>query len=238
MTSSSHECRFNKFGHCKFKEKCRNIHFYEVCHETECDISKCNKRHPRACRFFHENRCKFSESCSFSHNISQYDEGIHEDKLDMKSLLETLKDTIKVQSTEIAALKSRIDALEQENGFIKKELVNVNVDMKAITEKVISDTITAVMEKLHSHQDQLEIKSNLQFDALNQQLSSLVSLINLQTQSKPSTSNALKPQMYQREDDSLKHYPNSCDKSYTSKSAVQDHQMMNHNKKNPKFKDR
>ena len=61
-------CRYHKFGHCKFSEKCRLMHINEICGNHECNIKLCNLRHPRVCNFFRDyNRCKFGQWCSFKH---------------------------------------------------------------------------------------------------------------------------------------------------------------------------
>ena len=54
-------CRYAKFGFCKHGEKCRNIHFQEICEKESCDnILNCHKRHPAMCKYFTEyGRCKF-----------------------------------------------------------------------------------------------------------------------------------------------------------------------------------
>ena len=61
-------CRYHKFGHCKFSEKCRMMHIDEICGNCECDIKICNLRHPRICNYFRDyRRCKFGQWCSFRH---------------------------------------------------------------------------------------------------------------------------------------------------------------------------
>ena len=60
-------CLFNKFGYCKFGEKCRKYHINEICSEKTCDISSCNQRHPKVCNYFRNyGRCKFSP-CAYKH---------------------------------------------------------------------------------------------------------------------------------------------------------------------------
>ena len=61
-------CNYNKLGHCKYGETCRNQHVNEICEKTLCDVQTCNLRHPRVCRWFRDfQRCKFIEYCSYSH---------------------------------------------------------------------------------------------------------------------------------------------------------------------------
>ena len=64
-----HVCRYWKFGHCNFLEKCRLMHVDEVCQNHECEVKNCNLRHPRICKYFRDyRRCKFGEYCSFRHD--------------------------------------------------------------------------------------------------------------------------------------------------------------------------
>ena len=67
--ATEHVCRFNKFGYCRYRDTCRNLHVNETCENTSCDISRCNQRHPRECRYYREfSRCKF-DPCKFKHII-------------------------------------------------------------------------------------------------------------------------------------------------------------------------
>ena len=60
-------CGWNKFGYCKFAEKCTKIHIGEVCDKSVCDIKKCKLRHPKICQVFRDyKRCKF-DPCAFKH---------------------------------------------------------------------------------------------------------------------------------------------------------------------------
>ena len=64
-------CRYNKLGHCKFKETCRLLHINKICEDSQCEISMCQLRHPIKCKFYTQyQRCKFSEYCSFSHKTN------------------------------------------------------------------------------------------------------------------------------------------------------------------------
>ena len=60
-------CKFNKFGYCRYKDVCRNLHVNESCENVSCDISSCSQRHPRECRYYREyKRCKFTP-CKYTH---------------------------------------------------------------------------------------------------------------------------------------------------------------------------
>ena len=67
-------CYFNKFGFCKFLQKCRFRHVDKLCEEENCEIKSCSSRHPKACRYFSEFKmCKFGEYCRFAHKVSADD---------------------------------------------------------------------------------------------------------------------------------------------------------------------
>ena len=60
-------CPHNKFGYCKHKQMCRNLHVDVICGNSACDISICLSRHPKACRYYRDyGRCKFNP-CAFLH---------------------------------------------------------------------------------------------------------------------------------------------------------------------------
>ena len=64
-------CLFNKFGYCKYLDTCRKRHTKEVCENSNCEVNKCGKRHPKPCRFYLEyGRCKFGEYCYYKHDKS------------------------------------------------------------------------------------------------------------------------------------------------------------------------
>ena len=61
-------CFFNKYGFCKYSDKCRKYHEKELCEKSNCEIRECSFRHPRICKFFRDwGFCKFGEWCMFSH---------------------------------------------------------------------------------------------------------------------------------------------------------------------------
>ena len=66
--ASQNVCRYFRFGHCKYKERCRLQHVKEFCENQSCEIRSCSLRHPKACKYFRDyNRCKFGEYCDFKH---------------------------------------------------------------------------------------------------------------------------------------------------------------------------
>ena len=57
-----------KFGFCKYSERCKYRHVTLVCDDYKCDVSKCEKRHPKICRYYRDyKRCKFTIGCMYKH---------------------------------------------------------------------------------------------------------------------------------------------------------------------------
>ena len=66
-------CLKNKFGFCKYSERCFYQHVSTVCDDYKCDVYKCEKRHPRICRYYRDfQRCKFTVVCKFKRE-NQYE---------------------------------------------------------------------------------------------------------------------------------------------------------------------
>ena len=104
-------CRYNKFGHCKFSQKCRFFHVDEICENQSCDIRSCNLRHPRACKYFRDfNRCKFNEWCSFKHIETNFN-NVSEKKIMEK--IENLSKIIIEKDKIINNLSEKIRVIEQ-----------------------------------------------------------------------------------------------------------------------------
>ena len=62
-------CRRNKYGHCKYGDKCTYLHTNEICAEKNCNVYNCERRHPQICNYQRTyGRCKFTEYCIYSHN--------------------------------------------------------------------------------------------------------------------------------------------------------------------------
>ena len=134
-----------KFGFCKFKERCVYRYVTLVCEDYQCDVSKCEKRHPKLCRYYRDyKRCKFTVGCLYKHE-NQYDifEKIEkkleevkcnhnskdipkitknvEEKLErMESLIELQRKQIEENNSKIACLELRLDELEKKFSDEKK----------------------------------------------------------------------------------------------------------------------
>ena len=107
-------CLWNKFGYCKYSERCRKHHIHETCQNESCDITSCRQRHPNPCKY-HRNyrRCKFSP-CAFKHeNLASNNES---SELEIKGISEkivALDSVISEKNKEIENMSSKIDGTEK-----------------------------------------------------------------------------------------------------------------------------
>ena len=103
-------CLYNKFGYCKFSERCRKHHVNENCQNRYCKINECRERHPKLCRYFQNyGRCKFSP-CAFRHETSNIIP-VNEEK-DLREKLVFLENEIKAKDKKIEELATKISDLE------------------------------------------------------------------------------------------------------------------------------
>ena len=132
-------CQFQKFGYCKFEEKCKRKHLKEVCDSlSRCQNKKeCQKRHPKRCRRFDsESSCRFQEKCAYDHQACEIDEEKKE-----------LKEKVKHLEEKVVQLAKKV-----ENGKVEQ----MEPVVKALTRKVLS-----------LENEILEIKKNKSREVLN-----------------------------------------------------------------------
>ena len=142
-------CQFNKFGFCKFGNKCFRNHENRKCENGGCSIKDCNLRHPRKCKFFIEfNNCKFRDYCKFSHEmlddrtrngeinelmnkleemkakIIKKDREIHQKDMEIDRLLKNLQDRLALVEEKNDTLEKKFKDLENENSKLKMLIVS------------------------------------------------------------------------------------------------------------------
>ena len=123
-------CLFNKFGYCKFGERCRRHHINEICEESSCEIFHCRQRHPKNCKFYRNyGRCKFSP-CAFKHEVVT-------EKNDTVKLMKEMK----VISDKLADLESAIieknQQIEEMSAKIQRlETLEIKTNEKEIIRKL------------------------------------------------------------------------------------------------------
>ena len=108
-------CLFNKFGYCKFGERCRKHHKYKICEESSCEITSCRERHPKDCRYFRNfGRCKFSP-CAFNHEIVVKGNECEKIRKEVKILNDkilSLENVISCQNIQIEEMNTKIQNIE------------------------------------------------------------------------------------------------------------------------------
>ena len=148
-------CFYNKYGYCKYAEKCRKFHEKETCEKSICEITECKLRHPIMCKYFRDyGFCKFTDWCKFSHKmVTNNDRNDEVKKLEKN--LEALENKVKSKDEKIVKLESEIDYLKQK--FIEME-ENIKVKDDLINDLVLR--IKVVEQKQNSSEEEAE-KENL-----------------------------------------------------------------------------
>ena len=154
-------CTKNKFGFCKFSDKCRFRHINVKCEEKTCPVYTCEKRHPRTCRNFRNlGYCKFTTYCKYQHikhkhieensvKIAKLENNIPSDKND-----ESLAKQVEVRMDKFEKmLNNQRKDLEEKNDQISSlkikliELENKYADEKKSNDIKIKDLENALKSK-------------------------------------------------------------------------------------------
>ena len=114
-------CRYFKFGFCKFGDHCRNLHVEEKCDDKQCEISNCDKRHPRPCTFYrYYGRCKYSDYCKYEH--IQAGANILTNKFE--SEINRLENVVNEKDSIIRKLRNKIETNIERLDVLEKMLTN------------------------------------------------------------------------------------------------------------------
>ena len=150
---SQNICKFQKYGFCKFRDKCRLNHLFINCDVKDCKEVDCIKRHPKRCKYFFLRRfCKFGDSCSYSHdeetskeatNLHLEIEKIKKKNKELEKDSEVLKQTNLKLQNELAKVKEEINAMRIKKAAIEEE----NKEVTQINENLIED-ITELNERM------------------------------------------------------------------------------------------
>ena len=130
-------CRFNKFGFCKYGNKCFRKHENKLCENKNCEVESCPLRHPKLCRFYLQfNYCKFGTFCRYRHE--KFSNEVSDEIENLKYTIECLKNEIAKQDKEIdnidkeiKDLKEKNKDLEKENQELKQTVQEIKVDLEA-----------------------------------------------------------------------------------------------------------
>ena len=142
-------CFRNKFGYCKYCEKCRFRHNNEKCQDSECLVYNCEKRHPRNCKHFRQyGYCKFTTFCKFEHkkqlHIAENSEKI--DKLEKKFQTIQISNAQDPNSNEDLA---KIKSLEEIVNNLEKNIKEKDGVIDALSERLrdLEDKFTNIYIK-------------------------------------------------------------------------------------------
>ena len=127
-------CQYHKFGYCKYRDKCKGIHYKEECIElSSCKrVERCNQRHPKGCKKFESGKCQFGSDCAYNHKITDKEE-------------------------EANALKKKVRVLEK----LVTELTNKVVTMETDTVEKLQVVVRAMSRKVLSLESEIQnIKHN------------------------------------------------------------------------------
>ena len=146
-------CFYNKYGFCKYLEKCRKYHENKRCEKLGCEIRDCPLRHPKVCKFFLDfGFCKFSEWCKFSHNIDKTTRAENEE-------VKKLKDELNIVETELKKNNEKVSKLEAEIQDIHKKLLEKDQTVSKINKKFnfLKEKVTLLFD-LEARLDTIEKK--------------------------------------------------------------------------------
>ena len=111
MDGSTHVCQFYKYGYCRYREVCRNQHVKDVCDNKNCDVKRCQKRHPKVCTYFRKSqRCKFGVHCLYSHESEQILSRRNDDVLEILSKIKNLEEKNIELMKKVESLEKVIEA--------------------------------------------------------------------------------------------------------------------------------
>ena len=187
MAAAQVICLYFKFGHCKFGDQCRRQHVKETCSQESCDLSSCQRRHPRKCKFFfHFGQCKFDDSCSYSHDVATQDNQVYKAALkDLEVKVKCQEDFIQEHMNEAKEMKARILHLELENIEIKQKLDTLISGIQSIVGDAVVRATGPATEKITSQQITFENQTERIFKSLEEQIAILTNVSTLQSHSVP-----------------------------------------------------
>ena len=146
-------CQFQKFGYCKFEEKCKRIHLAEVCDSlSRCkNKNECQKRHPKRCkRFDSESSCRFKNKCAYLHQACEIDEEKKELKEKVNNLEEkVIQLTKKVENGKIEQLEPVVKALTRKVLSLENEILEIKKNKSSEVSETVSDKENKTEKDIH-----------------------------------------------------------------------------------------
>ena len=156
-------CLYNKFGFCKFKEKCRENHVQDICERSSCDVLTCSLRHPNVCKFYRDlGRCKF-DPCAFLHieNENSLD-SLKKQNDEILEKISKLDDTIKELDNKIIESKLLQEKLKiVENKMDHFKSFESDAYKKDCLIEELTKKVSAIENNLHEKDDIIEKVKNV-----------------------------------------------------------------------------
>ena len=165
-------CFFNKFGFCKYNEKCRHLHVNEICEDSACDISNCNLRHPKICNWYRQyKKCKFSEYCAYIHvesnmeNLVKEKEKMSEYIVNNDKAFKVIDDKVTESQEKILQLEAKFDKVKiienqinNKDVFIQDLQKRVKIMEISLTEK--DEHINNLLERMNFMEEKFKLLEN------------------------------------------------------------------------------
>ena len=157
-------CGFNKYGFCRYQERCRKYHERNLCENAHCVVKECLLRHPKMCKYLRDyDYCKFGEWCYFSHKLSKKNYNMNNDEIkEMNNKLNVLNLKIKACETNITDKSKEIEALEKK--LNEKETIKQQEDVVSKLDSTIEifegkiNTMKLCLENKDDYINNLEAK--------------------------------------------------------------------------------
>ena len=132
------------------------------------------------------------------------------------------------QAYEITKLQDRIDILETENNDFKMKLSSLAETIKTVAEKVVTNVIDSVMNKINEQQKLNESKTTSLLDGIQIQMNNLTTLLCPKT-----IHTSISPRVNVEDCSTPKNPTTSqhctiCDRSFASKKVYNDHHAAQH----------
>ena len=171
-------CRYNKFGFCKYNTKCRFRHNDLLCEAKSCNVSECEKRHPRICKFKRDyGRCKFTP-CAYSHDKPK---DVTENSEKIERIENKLKDIEKKQDRpkdqDIGKnIELKLHAMEKEFENKVKAFENKVIELSnEVKEKDVAiKNLEVQIKNLETNHFELLIENRLESESLQDKVENLV----------------------------------------------------------------
>ena len=146
--------KFNKFGFCRYKDMCRNLHVHESCENSSWDFNSCNRGHPRECKYFRVyNRCKFTP-CKYNHVMHTPRDSemgkLQKEHLETVSRLKEIENILSEKNyldNKIKLWKEKLEAFEIKILSMEQDLLKKEEEIKELKQKNDSDEKNSLKKK-------------------------------------------------------------------------------------------